>query len=54
MSWYVVLKNPTTNKVFGFLMDEDDMPMEFPTEEAAHEAMRDHMLENSCDYIELN
>ena len=54
MPWYVICRNPSTYKVLGLLMDEKDEPMEYPTEEAAHEAMRDHMLENSCEYIELD
>jgi len=55
MPWYVIVRNPITNKIMGFLTDGDmDEPQCRDTEEEAREMMKGHILEHNCDYIELD
>ena len=52
MPWYVIWKNKL-GTVMGFIEDENELPKSWETEEKALEDMEDHILKNSCDYIEL-
>ena len=54
MPWYVIWRNQE-GKVAGFIQEDDDdeMPSEWPTESAARETMKGHILEKQCEFIEL-
>lgn len=54
MPWYVIIRNPSNNRVMGFLTDGDmNEPQCRDTEEDAREMMEGHICESSCEYIEL-
>ena len=52
MAWYIVWRNQK-GKLAGFIVDDDEMPMEYKTEGEALEAMRDHILRDYSEIIEI-
>lgn len=52
--WYAIMRHPATNKVMDFIVDEDEMPMEWETEEQANEALKGHAYSIWIDVIEID
>lgn len=50
--WYVVWRNQS-GEVAGFITDDDDKPKAWKTEKEAERDMKDHILENFSEIIEL-
>jgi len=40
--YYIVLKHPETNRAMGFMVNENDVPVAFETEEDAIEKIFEH------------
>ena len=52
--WYGILRSQKDNKIISFIVDEDDMPVEYETEEQAYDSLKDHACFVLIDIIEIN
>lgn len=55
MSYYIIVIHPQTNKPMGFIYEEDnnEIPIEFPTKQAARELMKEHIMKNHYKILEF-
>lgn len=50
--WYVIWRSQK-GKVMGFILDDNEDPLEFETKKEAENAMEDHILKSYSEVIEL-
>ncbi len=53
MPWYNILR-AQDGRINGFIVDEDDVPVEHDTEEEAIEAIQGHVAQAYIDTIEID